>query len=77
MADFTLAVEASLVWTLFFHDQRLEADSCPTLTNTPPIMKSPANVVNLIIAVEGSMVCIGNTDKSLPLVKFMDATGKL
>ena len=68
--DFTLVIEATLIWKLYFYDQRLEVDCCPTLANTSPTVKSPADVVNLVSVIESSQVCVGNPDeKFLPLVK--------
>ena len=68
--NFTLAIEASWMWKLYFYDQRLEVDCCPTLQSTPPTVKSPADVVNLVSVIESSQVCVGNPDERfLPLVK--------
>ena len=79
--DFTVIIDKSLAWKLFFFDQRLEADRCPVFVNIPPIVTSPTDVVKLLSAIDSSAVCIGNPDeKFLPLVKrhqghFVNSTG--
>ncbi len=81
--DVTLVVEANLAWKVYFHDQRLEVDHCPTLAGMPPTVRSPADVANLLSVVDNSQVCIGNPDeKFLPIVQrhqgqLLDPTGKL
>ena len=68
--DFSLIIEPSFAWKLYFYDQRLEVDCCPTLASTSPVVKSPADVMHLVSVIESSQVCVGNPDeKFLPLMK--------
>ena len=80
--SFTLKVAKDFTWTLFFSNQRIEADRCLTLASTEQLLRSPADVTEITAAIDGSCLCVGNPDdKFRPLLGqrqgvFMDQDGK-
>ena len=59
VVDFSLVVENSHSWSLFYHDRKLV---CPAIHNTPPLLQSPADVTRILHIVESSNICTGNPD---------------
>jgi len=80
--SFTLKVASDLSWTLFFYNQRVEVDSCSVLASTQSVLRSPADLTNLMAVVSDSCLCVGNPDDRFrPLLTrrqgvFMDQHGK-
>ena len=80
--SFTLKIAKDLSWTLFFFSQRIKADQCSTLVSTQLLLGSSVDVTNLVAAISGSCICVGNPDdKFRPLLTkrqgvFMDQHGK-
>ena len=80
--SFTLKVADDLSWTLFFYNQRIEADSCPALASTQSVICSLAQLSDLLAVVSDSCLCVGNPDDRFrPLLTrrqgvFMDQHGK-
>ena len=79
--SFTLKVAKDLSWTLFFYNQRIEADSSSALTSTRSVLRSPADLTGLMTIVSDSSLCVGNPDDRFrPLLSrrqgvFMDQHG--
>ena len=45
--SFTLKIAKDFTWTLFFSNQRIEADCCSALASTEQLLRSPADVTGL------------------------------
>ena len=80
--SFTLKVVSDFSWTLFCYNQRVEVDSCSVLASTQSVLRSPADLTNLMALVSDSCLCVGNPyDRFHPLLTrrqgvFMDQHGK-
>ena len=55
---FTLKIATDFTWTLFFSNQRIETNRCPTLASKEPLLRSPANVADLTAAIDGSCLVL-------------------
>ena len=72
VVDFSLVIESSHSWSLFYHNQKLV---CPAIHNTPPLLESPADVTRILAIVESSNICTGNPDQKFLCLQQNSSTG--